>query len=102
MFKPPKKEHDYALMTRALTNLSLRVAVAGYMVYLAWKIMSGTQNGGTNIPVWGVWLICIIFVLAALAFCFYAWKLYLKALKAAEIHKPQKMNETDEVSNQSK
>lgn len=98
--KTPKKEHDYALMSRALTNLTLRVAIAGYIVYLAFKIMNGTQNGG-SIPAWGVWLICIIFVAAAFAFCLYAWKLYRKALKAAEIPAAKQSDVIDEASNPS-
>ena len=78
------KSYDPALQRKALTGLGLRVLVAGYLGYLAWKIFSGMLSGGP-IPVWGVWLICLGFAAVAAVFCVYAWRAYRKALKAAEI-----------------
>ena len=80
-----KKEHDMSIMNRALTALVLRVAVAGYIGYLAWQILSGTLKGGSPIPIWGAWLIFAAFIAVGIVFCFYAVKQYLIIRKSAEL-----------------
>lgn len=80
-----KKEYDIAKKSKALTGLLLRVAVAAYIAYLAWKILSGMLEGSSPIPVFAVWLICIVLTAGALGFCIFSWKAYQKAMKAAEI-----------------
>lgn len=81
-----KKEYDLAMKNRAMTGFMLRVVVAGYIVYLAWKILTGMQSGTSPIPEWAVWLICSVMAAAALGFCVYSWITYQKAIKAAEIN----------------
>ncbi len=80
-----KKEYDPATMGKAMSGMALRVIVSAYLVYLAWKILSETLNGGSPIPAWGAWLIFLLFVGAAAYFCVYAWKRYKKELKSADI-----------------
>ena len=84
----PKKEYDAALRTRALTSLFLRVAVAGYLCYMAYLVFSGMLKGSSPIPVWCVWAIVAVFAVVAVGFCVYAWKAFRKALTAAEVSPP--------------
>ncbi len=72
------------MKSKALTGLMLRVIVAAYIIYLAWKILSGMWTS-SPIPVWGILLICLAFAGVAAVFCVYAWKFYKNGLKAAEI-----------------
>ena len=88
-----KKEYDRALTAKALTALCLRVAIAAYIVYLAWRVISGMLKGGSPIPSLAVIIICILFLGVALVFCAYAWKEYKKALKAAQLPEPKNGDE---------
>lgn len=83
--KLQKRKYDTIMKGRAFTGLALRAAVAGYMVYLAWKIFTNMLGGSSAIPLWAVWLICIVFAAVAVIFCVYSWKAFRKALKEAEI-----------------
>ncbi len=80
-----KKEHDMSIVNKAMTGLVLRLAIAGYIGYLAWQILTGTLKGGSPIPVWGAWLIFAAFIAAGLSFCVYAVKQYLIIRKSAEL-----------------
>jgi len=80
-----KKEYDMAMLGKNLTGLSLRVVISGYIVYLAWKILSGSLDGTSPIPEWGSWLIFAAFTAAAVAFCAFAVRKYLDARKAAAL-----------------
>lgn len=80
-----KKEYDIALRNKALTGLVLRAVIAGYMLYLAWKLMSNMLNGSGSIPELIVWLVCIVFAAVALGFCVYTWKEFRKSMKAAQV-----------------
>lgn len=82
-----KKGYDPVLIGRALTSLALRVAVAGYIVYLAWKILSGMLGGTSPIPSWGAWVMSLVLAAAAIGFCYYALREFLKARKSAEVMK---------------
>lgn len=94
--KTQKKEYDAVMRGRAYTGLGLRVLVAGYMVYLAWKIVSNMSGGSGSLPEWGAYAISIVFTTVAAGFCVYAWKAFRKALKAAEITAvPETAGESD-------
>lgn len=80
-----EKAYDMTRKAGAVTGLVLRAAIAGYLAYLAWHILRGAQKGGSPIPEWGAWLICLAFAAAAAGFCLYAWRAYQKGLKAAEL-----------------
>lgn len=82
-----KKEYDPVKIGRALTSLALRAAVAGYIVYLSWKILSGMLEGTSTIPEAGAWVISVILAAAAIGFLGYALKEFLTARKAAEVTK---------------
>jgi len=80
-----KKEYDPGLMGRAISGLALRVIVAAYIVYMAWKVLSGTQSGGSPIPEWGAWAIFLVFAAAVIVFFIFAVKQFIILLKSAEI-----------------
>ena len=94
-----KKEHDMSILNRALTALVLRVAVAGYIGYLAWQILTGTLKGGSPIPIWGAWLIFAAFIAVGIVFCFYAVKQYLIIRKSAELPANTEISEKNETDN---
>ncbi|NCB73268.1 MAG: hypothetical protein EOM51_00775 [Clostridia bacterium] len=76
---------DPGLLGRAMSGLVLRVLVAAYIVYMAWKVLSGTLDGTSPIPEWGAWAIFSAFALAAAVFCAFAVKQFLLLRKEAEI-----------------
>lgn len=80
-----KKEYDPGLMGRAISGLGLRVLVAAYIVYMAWKVLSGVLNGSSPIPGGVAWAIFSVFAAAALVFCVYAIKQFLLHLKSSEL-----------------
>ena len=79
--KLPK--YDMEAVGRAGTRLVLRLAVAGYLVYLAWSILSGALSGETTIPPWGSWAIAAAFTLFALFFSIYSLREFLRTKKAS-------------------
>lgn len=97
-----KKEFDPGLMGRAISGLGLRVLVAAYIVYMAWKVLSGTLDGSSPIPDWGAWAIFSAFALAAAVFCVFALKQFILLLKASEISTAiQTKNEESGVKDES-
>ncbi len=91
-----KKEHDMSIMNRALTALVLRIAVSGYLGYLAWQILSGSIKNGGPIPIWGAWLIFAAFIAVGIVFCVYAVKQYLIIRKSSELPANTEINENSE------
>lgn len=86
MFQAPSgKKYDEKLKSKAYTGLALRVLVAGYVLYMAWKIASGFISGESTMPLLCVILFCTLFAGGAVFFIIYAVRSFIKALKAAEI-----------------
>lgn len=82
---PLKKKYDENMRNKAFSKLALRVLVAGYIFYLAWMLMFGSDSGGKSMPVWCITLFSAIFVISSIAFAVYAVRSFFKSLKAAEI-----------------
>ena len=99
-----KKEYDPVIMGKAISGMALRVIVAAYLVYMAWKVLTGALNGGSPIPEWGAWLIFLAFAAAAAGFCVYSWRQYRKALKSADMSENSqlKSEESDLLSEEQK
>lgn len=79
----------------AATKLALRIAVAGYLTYLAWKILGGTLDETSPIFPWVSYAICAVFILVAIGFVFYSVREFLRAINAPA--NTQKDEKTPEV-----
>ena len=82
---PSEKKYNEKLKSKAYTRLAMRIAVAGYIFYLAWAIASGSVNGKSTRPLWCGILFCGLFVIGAVFFAVYSARSFFKALRAAEI-----------------
>lgn len=77
----------------AVTKLTLRLAVAGYLIYLAWKIVGGTLDGTSPIIPWLSYAICAVFILAVIGLGLYSFREFWKAWNASS-EVPGKENDT--------
>lgn len=82
---PLKKKYDENMRNKAFSKLALRVLVAGYIFYLAWMLIFGSDSGEKSMPVWCVTLFCVIFIISSITFAVYAVRSFIKSLKAAEV-----------------
>lgn len=86
----------------AVTRLALRVAVAGYLVYLAWRIIGGTLNGTSTITPMLSYVIFAVFCLAAIGFGFYSFREFRRAINApAETPESEGENESSDHESES-
>ena len=83
--KEQQFEYDIQKRARAGTAATLRAAISLYIIYLAWSILKGVQNGSSPVPVWAGWLAAIVFTAAAIAFGVYTWKTWHRGLEAARL-----------------
>ncbi len=70
--------------SRATGSGVLRAAVAGYLIYLGYNIISDMLSGVSGMQPALAWLIGILFIACAIAFAVYSYIRYRKELKAAE------------------
>lgn len=71
-------------MNRNETSLILRLVVGGYLMYLAYNLISGQLRGETGMsPLVGYGAGAVI-GLFGLGFCIYAWKFYQKQRSAQQ------------------
>lgn len=71
-------------MNRNESSLILRLVVGGYLVYLAYNLISGQLRGETGMsPLVGYGAGGVI-GLFGLGFCIYAWKFYQKQRSAQQ------------------
>ena len=78
-----KKKYDENKRNKAFTGLTLRVVVAGYILYLAYMIVNGSSE--SSMPLWTAVVICVVFVVCGLLFAAYSVRGFIKAIKDAEI-----------------
>ena len=81
--KQDRQEYDPKKLANASTGAVLRVVVALYVGWLGVKLLRGMKEGGTTVPPALGWTVGILFIAAALAFCFYIWKRWQADRKAA-------------------
>lgn len=79
-------EFDIQKRARAGTTATLRAAVAAYILYLGWKIMTAV---GSSVPPLLAKGIGAVFIAAALAFGVYAWKRWRVDLENARLPKAE-------------
>ena len=89
-----KLEFDVQKRARAGTTATLRAAVAVYMIYLGWKIMTAE---GSSVPSTLATVIGIVFIAAALAFGVYTWKRWRIDLESARLPKADEQEGEDQT-----
>ncbi len=83
--KDDKLEYDIQKRARAGTAATARAAVSLYVAWLGVKIIRGVVTGGSTLPPAVGWIGGIVFIAAAVAFCFYIWKRWRADVEAARI-----------------
>ena len=91
-----KLEYDVQKRARAGTAATARAAVALYVAWLGVKIIRGVKEGGTTVPPALGWTMGIVFIAAALGFCFYIWKRWRADLEAARLDQAQETKSAEE------
>ena len=71
-------------MNRDETSLILRIVVGGYLVYLAYNLISGQLRGDTGMSPLVGYGAGAAMGLFGLGFCVYAWKFYQKQRSAQQ------------------
>jgi len=84
MFKREGKYNQQKL-NRAITAVTLRVVVAGYIIFIAYNVIKGTRSETSSIPAWAGMLIGFVFIAASVGFIIYAVLSFRKALQDARL-----------------
>lgn len=79
-----KKHYHVVRKNKADTKVILRALVCGYLLYLAWQLLTSGDSASTFSPL-AAMLTGGLFGLAAIGFGIYAVKEYKEGLKAAEL-----------------
>ena len=84
-----------------ITNVAtLRIVVAGYLIYLGFSILRDVQKGEPgSLPVWVLWLAGIVFIVFALGFGYYTWRQYQKEIEALRSESAEKNPAEDDPEN---
>lgn len=94
MFSGNKKsQYNQQMMNRAITSVTLRIVVAGYIVFIAINIINGTKSESSSIPAWVGSLIGYVFIAGAAGFVIYAIRSFLKARGNARLDKEEQPKE---------
>ena len=88
--------YDVQRRNRASTAATLRGVVALYLIYIGWKIASGSVSEDASISLWAGVLIGVLFIVAAIGFGVYTVWRYRADMKAAVL--PEKQEESQEDS----
>jgi hypothetical protein len=90
------KNTQSAESRRAVNFFALRLAVAGYLVYLGFDLLRGYLAGGSTLSPLLAWICGPGFMAAGLVFALYSWRRYKRERTAA----PERGEapETDEAS----
>lgn len=80
-----KQKYNQQMMNRAITSGTLRVVVAGYIIFIAVNLINGTKSETSSIPAWAGTLIGFIFIAASAGFIIYAIRSFLKAMQNARL-----------------
>ena len=81
-----ERQNDSQKQTKAGTAAALRLVVAGYLVYLGYKI---AVNENTSMSPVTAKILCAAFIAAALAFGVYTLLRWRKDMAAAQITEPE-------------
>lgn len=78
-------KYNQQKLNRAITSVTLRIVVAGYIVFIAFNVISGTRSETSSIPAWAGSLIGGVFIAAAAGFIIYSILTFRKALSNARL-----------------
>ena len=78
-------EYDMAKRTKASNFAVLRALVAAYLAWLGFSLIRDHLRGTSTLPPILVWAAGLGFIIAALAFGLYTWKLWRWELEAAKL-----------------
>ena len=86
MFQRNKtSQYNQQELNRAITSVTLRIVVAGYIIFIAINVINGTKSETSTIPSWVGTLIGFLFIAAAAGFILYSILTFLKAKQAARL-----------------
>jgi len=86
MFQRNKtSQYNQQKLNRAITSVTLRIVVAGYIIFIAINVINGTKSETSTIPSWVGTLIGFLFIAAAAGFILYSILTFLKAKQAARL-----------------
>ena len=80
-----QSKYNQQKLNRAITGVSLRVVVAGYIIFIAVNVINGTKSETSTIPEWVGSLIGALFIAASAGFIIYAVISFGKALQNARL-----------------
>ena len=80
-----RSKYNQQKFNRAVTSVSLRVVVAGYIIFVAVNVINGTKSETSTIPAWVGSLIGFIFIAAAAGFIIYSIFSFRNALRNARL-----------------
>lgn len=78
----PNKHYNVPRKQKADMKVMLRALVSGYLLFLAWKLVS---SSGPEFPRAARYLAGLVFTAGAAAFGWFTWKSYRAGLKDAEL-----------------
>ena len=71
------------MLNKAITSVTLRIVVAGYIIFIAIQVINGTKSETSTIPAWVGSLVGFVFIAAACGFIIYSIRSFLKARQKA-------------------
>ena len=78
-------EYDAAKRTRANNLAVLRALVAAYLAWLGFSLIRDCLRGASTLSPAFAWTAGLVFIAAALAFAFYAWRQWKRELAASKL-----------------
>lgn len=91
-------KYNQQKLNRALTSAALRIVVAGYIIFIAYHVISGTRSEASTIPSWVGMLIGFVFIAASVGFIIYAVLSFRKALQSARLDAEEEIPEEKPAS----
>ena len=80
-----KSQYNQQMLNRAITSATLRIIVAGYIIFIAINLINGTKSEDSSIPAWAGTLIGFVFIALAAGFIIYSIRSFFKARDKARL-----------------
>ena len=82
-------KYDVQKRARAGVAATLRVIVAGYLIYIGYRIYKGAADGSSTMSVTTACMIAVLFALAAIVFGIYTYRQWRREVEAARLPEPE-------------